>query len=146
MHEDLLALVPHRPPFRFIDEIQEVDEDHIVGGYKYRNDEFFFPAHFPDNPITPGVILIETMAQIGVVAFGLFLAQNDSRLNPQTLTFLFTEANCEFSGIVRPGAQVTVTARKQYFRRLKLKVFAQMTIAGGEEVCTGTIAGMGVAS
>lgn len=143
MHEDLLSLIPHQPPFRFIDAILEVDSEHIVGTYTYRLDEVFFPAHFPGNPVTPGVILIETMAQIGVVAFGLSLAVADPKIDPERLTFLFTEANCEFSGIVRPGDRVTVRARKEYFRRMKLKVSAEMTSEGGE-VCSGTIAGMGV--
>lgn len=137
-------MMPHRPPFRFVDEIREVDNDHIVGTYEYRTEEAFFPAHFPGNPITPGVILIETMAQIGVVALGLFLVTKDPRLNPNNLIFLFTEADCEFEGIVRPGDRVFVHARKQYFRRMKLKVFAEMTLGGDRVVCSGTIAGMGI--
>lgn len=143
MYEDLLALIPHQSPFRFVDEILEVDSEHIAGMYTYRRDEVFFPAHFPGNPVTPGVILIETMAQIGVVAFGLSLAMVDSRIDPKSLTFLFTEANCEFSGIVRPGDQVMVQAQKLYFRRMKLKVSAAMTCEG-KEVCSGSIAGMGI--
>jgi 3-hydroxymyristoyl/3-hydroxydecanoyl-(acyl carrier protein) dehydratase len=68
----ILEMVPQRPPFRFIEEILELDEEHIVGVYRFRSDEYFYAGHFPGLPVTPGVILIETMAQTGVVAFGLY--------------------------------------------------------------------------
>jgi 3-hydroxyacyl-[acyl-carrier-protein] dehydratase len=139
----LLRLVPHRAPFRFIDEILEVDQDHIVGLYTFRHDEFFYSGHFPGKPITPGVILLETMAQIGVVAFGLHLAAQVPEINECDLLVLFTEANVEFTGIVGPGDQVTVRAKKIYFRKLKLKVTAEMTLADGTVVCAGELAGVG---
>ncbi|MBN2397434.1 MAG: beta-hydroxyacyl-ACP dehydratase, partial [Deltaproteobacteria bacterium] len=66
----VLEMVPQMPPFRFIDDILEMDGDHIVGAYRFREDEYFYRGHFPGRPVTPGVILIETMAQTGVVAFG----------------------------------------------------------------------------
>ena len=71
--KEILALVPQREPFRFIDEIISLDEEQIIGAYRFREDEFFYRGHFPGHPITPGVILIETMAQIGATAFGIYL-------------------------------------------------------------------------
>src|SRR4030042_2600150 len=73
LRKKILEMVPQRPPVRFIEDILELDEDHIVGAYRFRSDEYFYRGHFPGMPITPGVILIETMAQTGVVAFGLSL-------------------------------------------------------------------------
>ena len=70
---EVLALVPQQEPFRFIDEIVELDDEHIVARYTFRPDADFYRGHFPGNPITPGVILTETMAQAGVVAFGIYL-------------------------------------------------------------------------
>ena len=70
---EILARVPQQEPFRFIDEITELDDEHIVARYRFREDADFYRGHFPGNPITPGVILVETMAQAGVVALGLYL-------------------------------------------------------------------------
>ena len=61
----------------------------------------------------------------------------------KTLTF-FTEAEVEFTGLVRPGDKVVIRAKQIYFRRLKLKVEAEITLNNGKVVCSGTIAGMGV--
>lgn len=145
--EEILALVPQQPPFRFIDEILELDEEGIVATYTYKEDESFYAGHFPGNPITPGVILLETMAQTGVVAFGLYLASQTMSLEEirKTLT-VFTDAEVEFTGMVRPGDKVIIRAKKQFFRRLKLKAEASIELKNGEVVCNGTIAGIGVKS
>src|SRR5437016_5573312 len=74
----VLDAMPHRPPFRFIDEILELDEDHIVAAYRYSADADFYRGHFPGNPITPGVLLLEAMAQAGVVAHGQALREGRS--------------------------------------------------------------------
>jgi 3-hydroxyacyl-[acyl-carrier-protein] dehydratase len=112
----VLAAVPHRPPFRFIDEIVEIDREHIVAAYRFLPDADFYRGHFPGNPITPGVLLVEAMAQAGVVAHGIYLVGGES-----TVVTLFTEATVEFTGIVRPGQRVLVRGRKLVFRRNLLR-------------------------
>ena len=77
-NEEVLAMVPQQEPFRFIDEIVELSEDHIVARYTFREDADFYRGHFPGNPITPGVILTETAAQAAVVAFGIALVARES--------------------------------------------------------------------
>lgn len=146
---EVLALVPQQEPFRFIDEIISLHEEEIIGAYRFRNDEFFYRGHFPDRPITPGVILIETMAQIGVVAFGMYLLACQKNIRPsqmQSPLSLFSLAdNVEFKGIVVPGERVIVKGRKMYFRKGAIKVDLTMERENSEVVCVGKLAGMGVA-
>ncbi|MEW6335499.1 MAG: beta-hydroxyacyl-ACP dehydratase [Thermodesulfobacteriota bacterium] len=145
--ERVLSMVPQQHPFRFIDDILTLDEERIVGVYRFRDDEYFYRGHFPGLPITPGVILIETMAQTGVVAFGLYLsllpgAKQKGIEDPVTL-FTLAE-NVEFTGVVSPGERVTITGKKVYFRGNQLKVNISMAGPDGTEVCSGTLAGKGV--
>ena len=143
--EQVLAMVPQQAPFRFIDEIHELDAEHIVASYTFPADSDFYRGHFPGNPITPGAILVEAMAQAGVVALGLYLcALERSREELGKLVTVFTDANVEFSGTVLPGDRVTTVGRKTFFRRLKLRSEVEMRRDDGTVVCAGVLSGMGV--
>ena len=146
--QEVLELVPQQAPFRFIDEIISLDEEQIVGAYRFREDEFFYRGHFSGRPITPGVILIETMAQIGVVAYGMYLLACERHVRPSQMKeplSLFSLADgVEFRGIVKPGERVIVRGKKIYMRRGALKVDISMERENGEIVCVGKLAGMGV--
>jgi 3-hydroxyacyl-[acyl-carrier-protein] dehydratase len=146
--QEVLELVPQQAPFRFIDEIISLDEHQIVGAYRFRNNEYFYRGHFPGRPITPGVILIETMAQIGVVAYGVYLLACQRHVRPSQMKeplSLFSLADgVEFKGIVKPGERVIVKGKKIYMRRGALKVDISMERENGEVVCVGKLAGMGV--
>ena len=142
--EEVLELLPQREPFRFIDEILEVDEDHIVARYRFREDADFYRGHFPGDPITPGVILLESLAQVGVVALGIYLyALQYGREGVKKRIALFTDASIDFSGIVKPGERATISAQKMFFRRGKLRSEASMALDDGTVVCAGTISGLG---
>jgi 3-hydroxyacyl-[acyl-carrier-protein] dehydratase len=142
---EILARIPQQEPFRFIDEILELSDDHIVAAYTFRPDHDFYRGHFPGNPITPGVILIESMAQAGVVALGIHLLSREVGMAEMAkYQTLFTDAQVEFSGIVEPGARVVTTGRKVFFRRRKLRAAVEMRGPGGELVCSGTLSGMGI--
>mgnify|MGYP001823633770 CR=1 FL=1 len=142
---EVLALVPQQEPFRFVDEILELSEDHIVASYRFPEDADFYRGHFPGNPITPGVILIESMAQAGVVALGIHLVALEGGPEAvEKLLTVFTDANVEFQGSVMPGDRVIITGRKQFFRRNKLRSEVEMRLEDGTVVCSGTLAGMGV--
>ena len=141
----VLALLPQQEPFRFLDEILEVDDDHIVSRYTFRPEADFYRGHFPGNPITPGVLLIEAMAQTGVVALGIYIVARERGLDEvRRVLTVFTDVSAEFSGVVRPGDTVTIRARKVFFRRMKLRAEVEMRLADGSLVATATLAGMGV--
>jgi 3-hydroxyacyl-[acyl-carrier-protein] dehydratase len=146
--QEVLDLVPQQAPFRFIDEIIRLDEEQIVGAYRFREDEYFYRGHFPGFPITPGVILIETMAQVGVVAFGIYLLACQKNVRPSQMNVplsLFSLAdNVEFKGMVSPGERVIIRGRKIYFRKNTIKSNVSMERENGEIVCLGNLAGMGV--
>jgi 3-hydroxyacyl-[acyl-carrier-protein] dehydratase len=66
---DPVGLLPHRPPFRFVDAVDElVPGDRVVARYRVTGDEDFLAGHFPGNPIFPGVIQLEALAQAGAIA------------------------------------------------------------------------------
>jgi 3-hydroxyacyl-[acyl-carrier-protein] dehydratase len=142
---ELLAKIPQQEPFRFIDEILELGDDSIVATYTFRPDHEFYRGHFPGRPITPGVILVESMAQAGVVALGIHLLEREfGPAEAKRYTTLFTDAEVEFSGMVVPPARVITTGRKVFFRRRKLRAEVEMRLEDGSVVCSGTLSGMGV--
>ena len=141
---EVLAAVPQRDPFRFIDEIREIDEEHIVASYTFREDHDFYRGHFPGRPITPGVILVEAMAQAGVVALGIHLLDRALGDDAGKYITLFTDAAVDFSGVVPPGARVVIRGQKVFFRRLKLRSRVEMQLDDGSLVCSGELSGMGV--
>lgn len=139
----LLDQLPQQEPFRFVDEIHSVDENGIEASYTWRADADFYRGHFPGNPVTPGVLLIESMAQAAVVAFGIHLVKLDGG-DPEKLITFFTDAQVDFSGTVLPGDRVTIRGKKVFWRRRKLRAEAEMLLEDGTLVCSGVLSGMGV--
>ncbi|TRX16725.1 hydroxymyristoyl-ACP dehydratase [Flavobacterium franklandianum] len=137
--EDIISKLPYSKPFLFVDELLHVDENGVEGCYAFDENLDFYKGHFKGNPITPGVILTEVMAQIGVVCLGIYLL-NDT-FNKNT-TIALTSNEIEFSKPVFPNEKVTVISEKIYFRFGKLKCKVEMKNEKGEVVCSGTIAGM----
>ena len=147
LRKRILEMVPQQRPFRFISEILELDDKHIVGRHRFREDEYFYQGHFPGFPVTPGVILIETMAQTCVVAFGIYLMMlraKDAQLIEDSLAMFACADSVEFNGVVRPGELVRVLGRKAYFRGNQLKSECVMTREDGTNVCSGFLTGRAV--
>jgi len=143
--EELLKRVPQQTPFRFIDEIVSIDDENICTTYTFKDDESFYAGHFPGRPVTPGVILLECCAQAGIVALGLYLAAKEVGLEKvEKMVTLFTDANIEFTGMVKPGEKVMIKAKKIFFRRMKIRSEVECTLEDGTCVLRGTISGMGV--
>jgi 3-hydroxyacyl-[acyl-carrier-protein] dehydratase len=146
--ECILGAIPQQAPFRFIDDILTLDENEITATYRFREDEYFYQGHFPGRPVTPGVILLETMAQTGVVAYGIHVLLLSGVMTLEEIRqfitlFTFMES-VEFTGIVSPGERVIIRGEKIYFRKMSIKVSVRMERENGEPVCSGIIAGMAV--
>lgn len=137
----VLSQVPQGVPFLFIDEVLELSKSHIVATYRFRGDEFFYAGHFPQDPVTPGVILIEAMAQAGLVALGIHLADSDGKERWRTL---FSDCSVEFLAPVKPGEKVNIRAEKTYWRLNKLQSKVELRLENGELAAFGKLSGVGV--
>ncbi len=138
-NQEIISKLPYSKPFLFVDEIIAIDENGVEGNFTFNENLDFYKGHFKDNPVTPGVILTEVMAQIGLVCLGIFLL-NDN-LNKKTLIAL-TSIDIEFLKPVFPKEKVIVISKKVYYRFGKLKCKVIMKNEKGEEVCNGMISGM----
>ncbi len=99
--KDVKELLPHRDPFLFLDELTEVSKEKITGKRVYTSSEFFFKGHFPDYPVVPGVVLVESMAQCGGAGINEL-----GILNDDALFFLATIEKAKFRKQVVPGDEV----------------------------------------
>lgn len=111
------------------------------GCYTFKEDEYFYQGHFKDNPITPGVILTEVMAQIGVVCLGIYLLRDEISTTKKPQIAL-TSNHIDFFLPVYPKERVKVVSEKIYFRFNKLKCKVELFNEKNELVCRGTISGM----
>ena len=136
---EILKNLPYSAPFLFVEELLNVDENGATGTFTFDKNLDFYKGHFKENPVTPGVILTETMAQIGLVCLGIFLVGNE--LNSESQIGL-TSTEIEFLNPDYPGEKVTVISDKIYFRFNKLKCRVKMWNENSEIVCEGTIAGI----
>jgi 3-hydroxyacyl-[acyl-carrier-protein] dehydratase len=139
--EEIIKLLPYQAPFLFVDKLTTLSADGIVGNYTFKKNEFFYLGHFKNTPITPGVILIEVMAQIGVVCFGIYLLKDrlKKKDNPQ---IALTSSKVDFFIPIVPGELVKVESQKEYFRFNKLKCNVKLYNTEGKLACRGVISGM----
>lgn len=123
-----------------MDQLLSISEDRVEGTYRFKKDEHFYAGHFRDNPVTPGVILTECMAQIGVVCLGIYIfSEKDILESPQ---IALTSSQVDYYLPVFPEDTVKVISEKEYFRFGKMKCKVKMLNASNELVCKGTISGM----
>jgi len=140
-HQHILSALPYAPPFLFVDELEAVSKDGCSGFYTFQEEADFYKGHFKEMPITPGVLLTECMAQIGVVCLGIYLLGSsiENRAKPE---IALTSHQIDFYIPVLPGEQVRVCSKKEVFRFNKLKCRVQMFNSSDQLVARGTISGM----
>ena len=95
---EIAKWLPHRYPFLLVDKIIELTEHHVVGIKSVTFNEYFFPGHFPNNPVMPGVLQIEAMAQTGGI-LALSTVENPSNWD----TYFLKIENAKFKNKVVPG-------------------------------------------
>ncbi|MDC7227343.1 MAG: 3-hydroxyacyl-ACP dehydratase FabZ [Spirochaetales bacterium] len=116
MSDEIKKLLPHREPFLFVDSV-DVNEDGTYTGYrKFTEDDFFFKGHFPDYPVVPGVILVETMAQCGGAGIG-----KAGLIPPGQIFFFATAEKVKFRQQVRPGDTVRVEVENMRVSKAMIK-------------------------
>ncbi len=142
----IISLLPYKSSFLFVDAISALNAGGVTGEYTLKKESFFYEDHFPGNPITPGVIITEIMAQIGLVVLGVYLLMNDEEITgvvkSENSFPVFTETAVTFLKVVLPGEKVTVNSKKQYFRFGKLKCSVEMLNSAGDLIAKGVFSGI----
>ncbi len=110
--KEIKEIIPHREPFLLVDEITKVDPGKNIIGIKHvKEDEYYFKGHFPGNPIMPGVLMVEAIAQVGAVSL-LMLPENKGKLA------LFAGIDkVRFKKIVKPKDKLIINVEMLQFRR-----------------------------
>ena len=110
--EEIEKILPHRDPFLLIDEVTELEPGRSIKALRFvSRQEYYFKGHFPGNPIMPGVLMLEAIAQAGAIAV-LVLPENKGKL------VLFAGIDkARFKRIVKPGEQLVIEVEITDFRR-----------------------------
>jgi 3-hydroxyacyl-[acyl-carrier-protein] dehydratase len=128
--EAIKAAIPHREPFLLIDEIVEQDENRIICSKTFKGDEFWYAGHYPQFPITPGVLLCEAAMQAGAVLLSQKLSKED--LADGAVPVATRANNVQFKKMVLPGD--TVLIETTLIEKLSSAFFMNAKITVGDKV------------
>lgn len=141
---DIMKLIPHRPPFLFVDKVIDIVPFQKATGLKMVTmNEWFFQGHFPNRPIMPGVLIVEALAQTAgiLVAQSHLNAHKDKPLQESVVYFMTIE-EAKFRNPVTPGGVLKLVVEKEKQRgnvwRFKGKAFFNDKIAS-EAIFTAMI-------
>jgi 3-hydroxyacyl-[acyl-carrier-protein] dehydratase len=130
--EQIMRLLPHRYPFLLVDKVIALEPGKTIQAVKNVTiNEPFFPGHFPDHPVMPGVLILEALAQ----ASGLLVMLSAEQSATNQLFYFAKIDNARFSQIVRPGDQLILEATLTRMR-MGMGQFATRALVDGKEVAS----------
>ncbi len=122
INKKILHALPYGPDFCFVDLIESVNEKQIVGKYTFKKSLAFYSSHFKNAPLVPGVLMVETMGQIGMVSHLIYLT-GDFNFN---FLPVLSNIEAEFYNNATYDEELTVIGTKVYFRYNILKSSVEM--------------------
>ncbi len=132
LSEKIIQVLPYEKPFHFVDELSFISDDIIIGHYTFTENDFFYRAHFKHISITPGVIVIEMMGQIGLVCHLIYF--NKLHLNNKVFHPILSNVEASFLKEIKINDRLTIIAEKTYLRRGILKSNVKL-LNSNNEVC-----------
>jgi 3-hydroxymyristoyl/3-hydroxydecanoyl-(acyl carrier protein) dehydratase len=127
--EKITAVLPHRNPFLFVDRVIKIIEDHkIIAEKDLFNNDYFFAGHFPGNPIMPGVLVSEALAQTSGLLLGLTLEKESRTVDHKIRNFFLANVNIKFFNPAKPEETLRLEARlkKKYGKFFLFEVAADV--------------------
>ncbi|GHT16055.1 beta-hydroxyacyl-ACP dehydratase [Planctomycetales bacterium] len=129
--DEVKALIPHREPFLFVDEIVDFDGQKIVCKKTFKGDEFFFQGHYPGNPVVPGVIQCEAGMQTGALLLRKIFVDE---VFGERVPVVAKMGDVKFKQMVKPGDTITIEAKFKnkmanvYFFHTKVMVHGKTAV------------------
>lgn len=133
--EEILELIPHRPPILMLDEVLEIKQDYIKALKHIKADEPFFTGHFPQNPTFPGVLIVEALAQAGAV---LAYKMGD-KTKEEVIYYLAAVDKIKFKKQVKPKTKLYLEVKIISVKGDFIKLSCTATDQENDLVCSAQI-------
>jgi 3-hydroxyacyl-[acyl-carrier-protein] dehydratase len=127
--DTIKSAIPHREPFLLVDEIVEQTDERIVCRKTFTGEEFWYRGHYPEFPLTPGVLLVEAAMQAGAVLLARYAAESPGGVPVATRI-----NNVKFRHMVRPGD--TIEMQVELTERMGDAFFLKATVTVGGKTAT----------
>ena len=137
-YDDIIKLIPHRPPFLLVDRVEDlIINDQAVGIKSVTINENYFKGHFPGYPVMPGVLIVEAMAQTA----GCLVSYSNKNLQGTKIVYLTGVDDAKFKKQVKPGSTLFMEVKIINFKRNFFK-FSGKTFSNNELMATANFSAM----